>query len=510
MFKSKFWYIFLVLLTTSQLLFGCVGHAAASDGNVTVTDDYGVQVSAPSQPQRIVSLSPSNTEILGALGLIDQVVGVTDYSNYPAEAATKTNVGGYTEINSEKVVALNPDIVIADSGNGNETIDYLRGLGLNVVVLNPTDIEGILKDIVLVGKATGTEDKANSLVDSMSDRINSIKEKVATSSTKPTVAHVVSYDPIYVAGKDTYQDQVISVAGGKNAFSNIDGWGTINIENLINKDPDYVMINSGTGMLDENGSNPVYDYFKQNTQVQSLTAVKNDHFILVEADIISRGGPRIVDAIEMVAELIHPECFSLPVSNFSTDVTSGDTPLTVQFTDLSQNATGWDWDFGDGDTSTDESPEHTYSTAGTYTANLTVSNENGTSFQTAVIDVEESSSSGGSSGGNSHKSSGSSTGSLSVSSTSNSSESVDNVSTSSENQSDVTSDVTETVTETPSEPDVQDSEQNSETNVEQTPEQTSEQTPGQNSSEDENTNTPGFEIASGIICLICVFLYKRR
>ncbi|WP_243684406.1 ABC transporter substrate-binding protein [Methanosarcina barkeri] len=201
MFKSKFWYIFLVLLTTSQLLFGCVGHAAASDGNVTVTDDYGVQVSAPSQPQRIVSLSPSNTEILGALGLIDQVVGVTDYSNYPTEAATKTNVGGYTEINSEKVVALNPDIVIADSGNGNETIDYLRGLGLNVVVLNPTDIEGILKDIVLVGKATGTEDKANSLVDSMSDRINSIKEKVATSSTKPTVAHVVSYDPIYVAGK---------------------------------------------------------------------------------------------------------------------------------------------------------------------------------------------------------------------------------------------------------------------------------------------------------------------
>ena len=142
-----------------------------------------------SQPQRIVSLSPSNTEILGALGLIDQVVGVTDYSNYPAEAATKTNVGGYTAINSEKVVALNPDLIIADSGNGNETIEYLRGLGLNVVVLNPTDIEGIFKDIVLVGKATGTEDKANSLVNSMSDRINSIKEKVATSSTKPTVSH---------------------------------------------------------------------------------------------------------------------------------------------------------------------------------------------------------------------------------------------------------------------------------------------------------------------------------
>jgi len=128
MFKSKFWYVFLLLLTTSQLLLGCVGHAAASDGNVTVTDDYGVRVAVSSQPQRIVSLSPSNTEILGALGLIDQVVGVTDYSNYPAEAATKTNVGGYTAINSEKVVALNPDLIIADSGNGNETIEYCADL----------------------------------------------------------------------------------------------------------------------------------------------------------------------------------------------------------------------------------------------------------------------------------------------------------------------------------------------------------------------------------------------
>jgi iron complex transport system substrate-binding protein len=489
-----------------------VGHAAASDsnasnGNVTVTDDYGVKVLAPSDPQRIVSLSPSNTEILGALGLMDKVVGVTDYSNYPAEAATKDNVGGYTAINSEKVTALEPDLVIADSGNGNETIDYLRGLGLNVVVLNPTDLEGIFKDIALVGKATGTEDKANSLVSSLSDRINSIKEKVASANTTPTVAHVVSYDPIYVAGKNTYQDQVISVAGGKNAFSSIDGWGTINIENLLDKDPDYVMINSGSGMADANGSNPVYDYFKQNTQVQSLTAVKNNHLILVDADTISRGGPRIVDAVEMVAKLIHPECFSLPVSNFSTNVTSGDSPLSVKFTDLSQNATGWNWDFGDGDTSTDESPTHVYSSEGTYTANLTASNENGTSYKTAVISVEESSSSDSSSSSGSSGSSGSSTGSVSVSSSS--SGNSNTVSASSENQSNVTANVTEAATETQSEPKVQDSEQNrTETNAEQMPDQTNATT--QNNSENGSTKTPGFGIGAGIICLICVFLYKRR
>jgi PGF-pre-PGF domain-containing protein len=637
MFKNKFWYVFLLLLITSQFLLGCVGSAAASDGNVTVTDDYGVKVSVPSDPQKIVSLSPSNTEILGALDLIDKVVGVTDYSNYPAEAATKTNVGGYTAINSEKVVALNPDLVIADSGNGNETIDYLRGLGLNVVVLNPTDIEGVFKDIVLVGKATGTEDKANSLVNSMSDRVNSIKEKVASANTKPTVAHVVSYDPIYVAGKNTYQDQVISVAGGKNAFSSIDGWGTVNVEDLINKDPDYVMINSGTGMSDENGSNPVYDYFEQNTQVQSLKAVKDDHLALVDADIISRGGPRIVDAIEMVAKLIHPECFSLPVSNFSTSIDSGVAPLSVQFTDLSQNATEWKWDFGDGETSTDESPTHIYSAAGTYTANLTVSDENGTSSQTTIINVEESSSSSGGSSGSSGSGSGSggsaggspepqsnveakelsqttitygncvnfdfpqaATPVLNISFDSKKTagktttivemlknqstlvsslpsdeiykfiniwvgnsgfatpDNIDNsvvsfkvekswVQDKSIDKSSITFNsyadkkwnalptdpsgeddkylyfsaktsgfsyfaitgkiaATEAGTEKQSKPEVQSSEQNSKTNVEQP----SEQTQSSNTSGKESTKTPGFEMASGIICLISVFLYKRR
>jgi len=504
MSKNKFWYILLLFLMTSSLMFTCAGHAAASDVNVTgtndtVTDDYGVKVSVPSNPQKIVSLSPTNTEILGALGLIDRVVGVTDYSNYPAEAATKTNVGGYTAINSEKVVNLEPDLIIADSGNGNETIEYLRGLGLNVVVLDPKDINGIFKDIVLVGKATGTKDKANSLVSSLRERIDLIKKQVASANTTPTVAHVVSYDPIYVAGKNTYQDEVISLAGGKNAFSNIDEWGTVNIENLLSKDPDYILINSGSGMSDANGSNPVYDYFKQNTQVQSLKAVQNNHLILVDADVISRSGPRIVDAIEMVAKLIHPECFSLPVSNFSTNTTSGDSSLSVQFTDFSQNATGWNWDFGDGDTSTDQSPMHTYSTAGTYTANLTVSNTNGTSSQTTIINVKESSSSGGSS--SSHHSS--SSGSSSSGNTNTVSASLENESNATAN---VTANVTEATTETQSEPNVQDSEQNStETNINQP----SEQTQSSNTSEKENTKTPGFEIYSGIVCLACAFLYKR-
>ena len=402
MFKNKFLFVFLTLLTTTQILFTCVGQAADSGGNVTVTDDYGIKVSITSQPHKIVSLAPSNAEILGALGLIDSVVGVTDFSNYPPEAATKTNVGGYTTINVEKVAALEPDLIIAYSGNGNETIDNLRRLGLSVVVLDPKDIEGVFKDIGLVGKATGTENKADALVSSLREREASIRNLVAKANGTPTVAHVVSFEPIYVAGKNTFQDEVISIAGGKNAFPKIDEWGTINIEELITTDPDYVLINSGTGMQDANGSNPVYDYFKQNTQLQGLKAVQENHLILVDADTISRGGPRIVEAIETVAKLVHPECFAFPTSDFSASTDNGYTPLSVQFTDLSKNAKAWNWDFGDISTSTEKSPNHTYSSAGTYTANLTVSNENGTSSKNMTITVlEGSSSSGGSSSGGS-------------------------------------------------------------------------------------------------------------
>ena len=407
MLKNKFLFVFLTLLTTTQILFTCVGQAADSSGNVTVTDDYGVKVSIVSEPQSIVSLAPSNAEILGALDLMDRVVGVTDYSNYPPEAATKTNVGGYTTVNVEKVVNLTPDIVIAYSGNGNETIDNLRKLGLNVVVLDPKDIEGVFNDIILVGKATGTEDKADALVSSLREREASIRNLVAKANGTPTVAHVVSYEPIYVAGKNTFQDEVIGVAGGKNAFSKIDEWGTINVEDLIITDPDYILINSGSGMSDANGSNPVYNYFAQNTQLQGIKAISENHLILVDADIISRGGPRIIDAIETVAKLIHPECFAFPTSDFSISTDNGYAPLSVQFTDLSKNATAWNWDFGDGTTSTEKSPNHTYSSAGTFNANLTAINVNGTSSKNMTITVlESSSSSGGSSSGGSSSSGG--------------------------------------------------------------------------------------------------------
>ncbi|MDG6257200.1 MAG: cobalamin-binding protein [Methanomicrobiaceae archaeon] len=272
---------------------------------VTVTDDDGTAVAIAEPPQRIISLAPSNTEILYALGLGDRVVGVTDYCNYPPDVADKATVGGYSTVNVEKVVALHPDLVVAAHGNTGAVIDRLRGLGVCVIALNPPDIDGILRDIELVGRATGTEAEAATIVADMRARMDAVQERHAAVSYAPSVAHVVWHDPIYVSGANTFQDEQIARAGGRNAFGTIDRWGTVTLEQFITANPEIIIVNSGSGMGD-GGENAIYDFFLQEARLKNLDAVKNGRVYIVDSDIIDRGGPRIVDSLEIVARAVHP------------------------------------------------------------------------------------------------------------------------------------------------------------------------------------------------------------
>ncbi|QYZ80412.1 ABC transporter substrate-binding protein [Methanofollis formosanus] len=275
---------------------------------VTVTDDFGEQVTITKEPLRIVSLAPANTEILFALGLGDRVVGVTDYCNYPEEATTKPKVGGFSTVNIERVVAAKPDLVFAALGNTEEVVTHLRKLGLTVVTLNPDSVQGTLQDIRLVGDATGTEAEADALVTSMQTRIDAVTGKVKGTSERPTVIHAVWYDPIWVSGNGTFQDELIEIAGGKNAFPDLEGWQIVTLEKFLTTDPDVILVNSGTGM-DGAENDLIYRYFSEEPRFQNLKAVKEGRVYVVPSDIIDRGGPRIVDAIEMVAADIHPELF---------------------------------------------------------------------------------------------------------------------------------------------------------------------------------------------------------
>jgi iron complex transport system substrate-binding protein len=276
--------------------------------DVTVTDDFGEVVTIRGLPKRIVSLGPSNTEILYALGLGDRVIGVTDYCNYPEEAQGKQKVGGYSTINIEKVVALEPDLVLASFGNTEGAIEHLRSLGLTVVTLNPQTIDDVLHDIELVGSITGTESEASICVDGLQQRIGAVTEKTADLTNRPSVAQVVWYDPIWVSGNMTFQDELIRMAGGSNAFNAIDGWTIVGLEEFVTTNPEYVIVNSGTGMGDS-GYDILYDYFMDEPRFRNLSAVQDHHVYTVDADLISRGGPRIVDALELVAADLHPELF---------------------------------------------------------------------------------------------------------------------------------------------------------------------------------------------------------
>ncbi len=275
---------------------------------VTITDDYGYTVTIAEEPSRIISLAQANTEILFALGLNNSIIGVTEYCNYPEEATTKPIIGGYTTVNVERVITQDPDLIFAYYGNGEDLINHLRNLGYTVITLNSDSIDGTLHDIEIVGQATGKTTEAQELVDNMQGRIEDIKDKLKNVTTAPRTIHCMWTDPLCVSGDNTFQDEMIKIAGGTNAFSDVEGWGVVTLEKLLTTDPEIIIVDSGMGM-GEGGTDILKNYFEDGARLQTLSAVKNNQVFVINADIMDRGGPRIVDCIETLAKIEHPEIF---------------------------------------------------------------------------------------------------------------------------------------------------------------------------------------------------------
>lgn len=273
---------------------------------VVVVDDFGYEVTINKTPERIVSLAPSNTEILFAIGAGDRVVGVTDYCNYPPEVVKMkedgklASVGGFSTIDVEKVLSLNPDLVVASFGNGEEVVNVLREYNITVIVTNPKDIEDVEKDILMIGKAVGEEKNATELVQWMESRIDKVRQKAENYEIRPVVAHILWNDPIYVSGNSTFTDNLIEIAGGVNAFDDIEGWGIVSYEDLVARNPDIIIVNSGTGMGGE--GDMLYKWIT--SEFPDLNAVKNGSVYMIDSDIISRPSYRLVYALENISAWI--------------------------------------------------------------------------------------------------------------------------------------------------------------------------------------------------------------
>lgn len=267
---------------------------------LTITDSEGTEITLELEPQKVVSMAPNITEVMFNLGVEDKLVGRTDYCDYPAEAADIVSVGTLTTPDIEKIVSLEPDVVIASTHFSEESEKKLSGLGIKVIVLyEEYDITGVYTMIEILGTALNVNDKATKTVSEMKSTID---ETVAVINglEAPSVYYVVGFGEYgdYTAGGDTFIGQLITLAGGNNIANGVSGW-SYTLESLLEADPDVIIID-----------NNMKDAFTTAENYKDLTAVKNGNVYGIDKSILERQGYRNAEGTRILAEIFHPKAFN--------------------------------------------------------------------------------------------------------------------------------------------------------------------------------------------------------
>ncbi|RSK29220.1 ABC transporter substrate-binding protein [Bacillus sp. HMF5848] len=275
---------------------------------VTVTDALDYEVVLEEVPERIVTLIPSNTEILYALGRGETVVGVTDFDNYPEEVLNTEKIGGM-EFNVEKIISLNPNLVLAHESSASfaeQGLQQLRDAGIKVFIVNNAEnFEQVFQTISELGQLTGATKEADTLVADLSARLDAVKEKAAQVDVKRKVFVEVSPAPeIYTAGNNTFMHEMLTIINAENAAGDQEGWIKVDQEAILAINPDVII--TTYGYYSENPMEQV----KSRDGWQDVTAVKNNQVIDVHSDLVTRQGPRIIEGVEELAKAIYPDIFT--------------------------------------------------------------------------------------------------------------------------------------------------------------------------------------------------------
>lgn len=300
----------MFFLAIGLLLSACGPSAPIAPATQTMifTDDLGATIELAGYPQKIVSLSPSMTEILFAIGAGDQLVGRDEFSTYPEEALSVTSVGAlWDELPSEAILALEPDLVLAAQIISEDQVVALRELGLNVFwQANPFTYDELWKNLRDIGRLTGHEAQAETLIAGLQTRVDAVQAKTASISDRPSVFYELdATDPSnpWTAGTGTFIDTIITRAGGTNAASALQGdYAQISSEQLIAVNPDVILLaDAPYGTTPESvAARPGWDV---------ITAVQEKALYPIDPNMMSVPGPRLVDALEETARLLHPELF---------------------------------------------------------------------------------------------------------------------------------------------------------------------------------------------------------
>ena len=266
---------------------------------LTLTDSFKRVVSIPSPPERIISLGPNITETLFALEQEDRLVGRTEWCDYPAETAAIPVVGSLMNPNMEEIASLKPDLVIASTHFQKESLGMMEQLGIPTLVLyGKNEIDGVYEIIRGISAALAIESSGEEYINAMQERISSLISRLE-GREKPRVYYVIGFGESgnYTAGGDTFIHQLIELSGGINVAADLEGW-SYSLEMLLNKDPDILICSDEAGVRERLMETPGY---------RELTAVKSGQVYSIDVDTIDRQGPRLVQGLESLAAILHPD-----------------------------------------------------------------------------------------------------------------------------------------------------------------------------------------------------------
>ena len=272
--------------------------------DLEVTDRLGRTVRVPVDPVRVVSLAPSVTEVVFALGQGHRLKGVTQFSNYPPEALSLPKVGSYVHLDVERIVSLRPDLCLGiKDGNPIEAIRRLESLKVPVYAVDPRNLGAVMEMVRDIGNLLNAEEQAEMIAKNMQERIERIKTEVSKVQERPRVFFQIGVAPIVSVGTDTFLHELITLSGGYNLTQGSVTYPRMTVEQVLAMAPDILIITSMT-------RGQAFDHVKaQWKRWESIPAVKNNRIYLVDSDLVDRPTPRLVDGLEILAHFINPQLF---------------------------------------------------------------------------------------------------------------------------------------------------------------------------------------------------------
>jgi iron complex transport system substrate-binding protein len=293
------------ILTICLLFIHTIATPAGQD--LTIKDDLGYTHVLGVPPQRIISLAPNVTEILFALGLEKRIIGVTRYCNYPKQAQTKNHIGGMVDLNLEKIIDLQPDLIIAFRGNPLRLVLRLKDLKLPVFVLEEgTTLESVFFLIKRIGLVTRREKEAGDLVDRLQGNLKRMETSLKNAETRPKVFINLHGKGLWTCGKSSFLNDLVLKAKGVNIAGGVSRtWFSYNREELIHQNPDYIVVITKSNE-DFLGAKK---WFSKEAHLETIPAVQKENIYYLNEDLVTRPGPRIFDALDRLARILHPASF---------------------------------------------------------------------------------------------------------------------------------------------------------------------------------------------------------